>query len=531
MPNNQFGASILARLDTSQIPGDIEKISKSQVTLKNLHFDPASLAKEIQAALDQYSFNLKFDMNGNNSQAKGVGETFGRTLVDSINTSITESALQPAGKALDELRKNLSGKNISSSAIDKIIAGISDSARQANIQITKISDTLRSTNGKQIMTRFSIEGIDDLGNFVRIVDTFDSKTGAFKDSVSTVDSVVAATASSVSSNAARMREKLENLVNVNIGNGKFKAEVDSINASVSQLTVSTDSIQGSLAELNSAFEVMSNPNASMDDKVEALKTYQNLLPGVRAQLTTLTQEENRNAQAARERAQQQAQAAKAEADALREANKEMSTLTKSNTLSNNIQTWMNTNTRAAEQFGDELRQLQAQLKGNIDSSKLQQISQRFNEIKSEARAAGLTTDTFGKSLGKAGLQLLGLSSGYMVLRKVVNIIKTGINTVIELDDALVDLKKTCKGTAEEIEQFYYDANEQAKELGVTTREVIQSASDWSRLGYSLSDAKTMSRVSSIFTAISPDLDIEQATDGLVSAMKANIMPLRTEMCA
>ena len=279
MPNNQFGASILARLDTSQIPGDIEKISKSQVTLKNLHFDPASLAKEIQAALDQYSFNLKFDMNGNNSQAKGVGETFGRTLVDSINTSITESALQPAGKALDELRKNLSGKNISSSAIDKIIAGISDSARQANIQITKISDTLRSTNGKQIMTRFSIEGIDDLGNFVRIVDTFDSKTGAFKDSVSTVDSVVAATASSVSSNAARMREKLENLVNVNIGNGKFKAEVDSINASVSQLTVSTDSIQGSLAELNSAFEVMSNPNASMDDKVEALKTYQNLLPG------------------------------------------------------------------------------------------------------------------------------------------------------------------------------------------------------------------------------------------------------------
>jgi len=41
----------------------------------------------------------------------------------------------------------------------------------------------------------------------------------------------------------------------------------------------------------------------------------------------------------------------------------------------------------------------------------------------------------------------------------------------------------------------------------------------------------MAKTSSIFASISPGVDIEKATDGLVSAMKANVMPLHTEMCA
>ncbi len=101
-----------------------------------------------------------------------------------------------------------------------------------------------------------------------------------------------------------------------------------------------------------------------------------------------------------------------------------------------------------------------------------------------------------------------------------NAVKNGIKEVVALDTALVDLQKTTDASEEQLKEFYFSANETAKVLGSTTQEVIQAAADWSRLGYSIKDAQTMAEVSSIFTSISPGMDISTATDGLVSAMKA-----------
>ena len=92
--------------------------------------------------------------------------------------------------------------------------------------------------------------------------------------------------------------------------------------------------------------------------------------------------------------------------------------------------------------------------------------------------------------------------------------------VRELDTELVDLRKTTTATSSELKQFYSESNTTAKQLGVTTKEIISQASEWSRLGYAIKDAQTMSKNSAILEAISPDLSIQKATDGLVSTLKA-----------
>ena len=64
---------------------------------------------------------------------------------------------------------------------------------------------------------------------------------------------------------------------------------------------------------------------------------------------------------------------------------------------------------------------------------------------------------------------------------MVNGVKKAVSTITELDTALVDLKKTTAMNENQLENFYYDSNNVAKQMGVTTKEIIDQASAWSRL--------------------------------------------------
>lgn len=197
------------------------------------------------------------------------------------------------------------------------------------------------------------------------------------------------------------------------------------------------------------------------------------------------------------------------------------TMTKSSTLSNSIESWINQNTKAAQVYGDKLREIQALLANNSDPIMLAKARAELAKIKSEAKVAGLVTSQFATSLKNTTLQLLGLTSGVMVIRKIISVIKEGVNTVVELDTALVDLQKTTTMSGSDLVSFYEEANDAAKKLGVTTKDIIQSAADWSRLGYSDKTSSTMmAKLAAQFSAISPGVDIGTATTGLVSVMKA-----------
>lgn len=211
-----------------------------------------------------------------------------------------------------------------------------------------------------------------------------------------------------------------------------------------------------------------------------------------------------------------------------ELNKKL-TQTKSVTLSNNIQAWMNKNSKAAREFGTQLQQMKKDLNtGNVSSSQYRQLAADFQKIKSEAKAAGSMLGDFGRKAKSAAasvkdiaLQAAGLATAYQVASKIINVIKEGFNTVVDLDTALVDLRKTTTMSGSDLAQFYRDANREAKNLGVTTQEIISQAAQWSRLGYrSKADATTMARLSSQFAAISPGMSVDAATDSLVSTMKA-----------
>lgn len=114
-----------------------------------------------------------------------------------------------------------------------------------------------------------------------------------------------------------------------------------------------------------------------------------------------------------------------------------------------------------------------------------------------------------------------LLAQYFSFQDLLRYGRQAISTIIDLDYQLVDLRKTTTMTTGELDEFYHSSANIAKQLGVTSSEIISQAAAWSRLGYSSKEAATeMAKLSSKFATVSPGMTTDQSTDYLVSTMQA-----------
>ncbi|MCJ7856704.1 phage tail tape measure protein [Lachnospiraceae bacterium NSJ-143] len=187
-----------------------------------------------------------------------------------------------------------------------------------------------------------------------------------------------------------------------------------------------------------------------------------------------------------------------------------------------ISKYLNKNTLISKEAKKQLRDYIDLLRsGNYVN--VEDIHSKFNQIAEAERTAGREGKSFfdifkDKVLYGAAAKL---SLYYLSIYDFVRYIRNGVTAIKELDTALIDLKKTTSMTSTQLEDFYYSSNDIAKQMGVTTKEIIDQASAWSRLGYSSNEAATkMAQLSSQFASVSPGMEVDQAQEGLVSIMKA-----------
>lgn len=174
----------------------------------------------------------------------------------------------------------------------------------------------------------------------------------------------------------------------------------------------------------------------------------------------------------------------------------------------------------------QFKELRIAYQNMLNSDANKEAVEDLNAKLEELKATLYETGQVGKSAFMQFTDRIKSSSAqflatYFSLQDWIRYIRTAFTTIQELDTALVDLKKTTAMSTQELEKFYYKSNDVAKTMGVTTTEVINQASAWSRLGYNTREAATeMAQVSSLFASISPDMDTDMAQSGLVSLMKA-----------
>ena len=160
--------------------------------------------------------------------------------------------------------------------------------------------------------------------------------------------------------------------------------------------------------------------------------------------------------------------------------------------------------------------------GMMPKDQLDDFKYRLQDLTRELEKSGNKGKSFGRkimdSLTGANARFI---ANYLSFQDLIRYSRTAFETIHQLDTALIDLKKTTTMSNGELEEFYQNSSRIAKQMGVTSEEIISQASAWSRLGYSGKDAaESMAELSSQFAKISPGTSVEDATDYLVSTMKA-----------
>lgn len=192
---------------------------------------------------------------------------------------------------------------------------------------------------------------------------------------------------------------------------------------------------------------------------------------------------------------------------------------KSAKLTADIQAWAKANPKAAKMYSSQIDDMYLKLRNNTDSKVLGDISTSFATLKSQAKAAGLTTSSFAKSLKDAALQAVGLNGVYDVFQKAVEVGKKMYQNVVEIDTAMTNLYKVTDETSERYNRFMSNSATSAKEIGRSVSSLINQSADWAKLGYSIDEAEQLAKVSSVYANVG-EVGDDTAVSDLVTAMKA-----------
>lgn len=105
-----------------------------------------------------------------------------------------------------------------------------------------------------------------------------------------------------------------------------------------------------------------------------------------------------------------------------------------------------------------------------------------------------------------------------VFNSIANSIRGCIDYVIDLDEAMTNIRVVTMGTREEAEELLDTYNKLGQELGASTTDIAEGAVDWLRQGFSEADTAELVKDSTILSKLAL-IDNAQATEYLTSALK------------
>lgn len=169
-------------------------------------------------------------------------------------------------------------------------------------------------------------------------------------------------------------------------------------------------------------------------------------------------------------------------------------------------------------FEAEYNELFDAIKNN--SYSFDEAQMKVSKFQNACHQAGLETETLGQKLSRlfkehfqTAIAMAGVAMVKQGLREVYD-------NVVEIDTSMTNLKKVTNETESAYSSFLSSASSQARELGASISDVIDSTAEWSRLGYTLDESQELAKWSTVLSNIGDGIDsASDAASYLVSILK------------
>ena len=169
-----------------------------------------------------------------------------------------------------------------------------------------------------------------------------------------------------------------------------------------------------------------------------------------------------------------------------------------------------------------------QLRIKVDECTISEdeFKQEFSNIAGSVRintnaikSAGEATGTFAQKLKSVAGVLQSWISPMRIIQYVIRTTRQMISTSIELDSAMTQLRVVTKASGDEMERFGTKAAASAKKIGASMTDLINSATTFARLGYSLDESAALAEYTTMLQNVG-NIDVEAAQNAVTAIFKA-----------
>lgn len=496
----QFAQAAISSTDISKegIIGVINKLQElnwalQSISSSNLGFDFTKQIEDINnlSRIADINSNVSVSTTNISAEAKAMEEVYNKALLAAeAKTQFSESNK----KVLESIISSLSALNSEGKGFENLNKLINNLSRNKDDRITNMVVNLE-------MIRDVLSAPVDNTSFIKVIQEIASQENGLEN--------LATALKASKTQLENVKNTLNSTNNSNSDNANLERRIELLNQ-INKLQIDIYKYK--------SYGISDNDDRIIDRTIQISQLREEL--GVLEQVTlteeqlkTLQQETSKSTQSLRD----------AEAKAIQSAEKETEQYEKRVlSLKQRLSGMMN-NGKLMNYAGEQLESMYDKLNSGAQLTKkeLDEIEIGIKTIQTEANKTGNTGKTLLQMLTTRFQSLITYLGSFVSFFRIVSYIRTAITTIKDLDTQLVDLRKTTTMTTSELNGFYNASSDIAKQLGVTTSEIISQAAAWSRLGYSSQEAATqMAELSSKFTSISPGMTTDNATDYLVSTMQA-----------
>ena len=166
-----------------------------------------------------------------------------------------------------------------------------------------------------------------------------------------------------------------------------------------------------------------------------------------------------------------------------------------------------------------LNDLKAKLESVSTPSQFKAWNTEFEQFNTKVKEAGLHTQSLGDKLKTAFKNFASFFSASRLMYQAFYELKQMISNVKDLDAAMVNLKKVTDETDASYDRFLTNAKAKAVELGTTVKDLVDATTNFSRLGFSLSESEELGQLATIYANVGDLNSIDDATNSMISTMK------------